>query len=91
MACGDGGKKIFETADDHLAFLSRLDDLSPIIQQTGNYTRELLDERRAAIEALDTALEAFTWERGRHTGTHAEDVRRANHANRALLPRIEPE
>lgn len=47
-------------------------------------------EARTAIDALDAALEAFTWERGRHSGPHTDDVHRANqailHATRVLLP-----
>jgi N-acetylmuramoyl-L-alanine amidase len=32
------------------------------------------------LRELDTILADFTWERGQHTGPHADDVRRANQA-----------
>jgi hypothetical protein len=37
-------------------------------------------ESTAAIQAIDTQLANFTWERGRKSGPHTEDVRLANEA-----------
>jgi hypothetical protein len=37
-------------------------------------------EQKAVLEKIDTVLKDFTWERGRKSGPHADDVKRANAA-----------